>query len=119
MVVGYLALVSRTIVPPPAPLLSLVIVAALLVTGYQALKNLRDFISGVALIQEDLLNRSYQARGGQGPAHYYGSFERLGTFRIVSKAYYQNSPGQRYRVVYSPISKIVWALEPPDQRIWS
>jgi hypothetical protein len=36
--------------------------------------------------------------------------------RMTSKAYFQNSPGRRYRVVYSPVSKIVWALEPPDLR---
>jgi hypothetical protein len=47
----------------------------------------------------------------------FGRFERLGTLRLTSKAYFQNSPGQRYRVVYSPISKIVWALEPPDERV--
>ena len=118
MVAGYLALVSREIVPPPVPLFWLLIIAVVLVTGYQAIQNLRDLISGVALVEEDLLNRSYRARGAQGRGSCHGSFERLGTLRMIPKAYVQNSPGRRYRVVYSPASKIVWALEPPDIRIW-
>jgi hypothetical protein len=119
MCVGYLILVSKAIVPPPGLLLYLVIGAVILVTGYQAVQNLRDLISGVALVQEDLLNRSYRSRGAPGRGRSYGRFERLGTLRMTSKAYFQNEPGQRYRVVYSPVSKIVWALEPADQRIWS
>ncbi len=118
MCVAYRALVSKAIVPPPGLLLYLVMGATILVTGYQAVQKLRDLISGVVLVQEDLLNRSYRTRGAPGRGRPFGRFERLGTLRMTSKAYFQNSPGQRYRVVYSPISKIVWALEPPDQRRW-
>jgi xanthosine utilization system XapX-like protein len=117
MIAGYLFLVGRDVVPPPPPLLSLVLVLVILFLGYQALQRLRDLISGVALAQEDLLNRSYAARSAQGRGSYFGKFERLGTLRLIPKVHFQNSPGQRYRVVYSPASKIVWALEPPDPRI--
>lgn len=112
---GYLVLVGQDLVPPPPAPLWIVIVLALLATGYDAIQNLRDLISGISLVQEDLLNRSY--RTGAGPNRHRGRFERLGTLRMSRKAYFQNSPGQRYRVVYSPISKIVWELKPPDLRI--
>ena len=103
MVAGYLILVGRSIAPPPPMLLIVVIVLAILFTGYQAVQRLRDLISGAALAEEDLLNRSYRSRSAQGRGTNFGVFERLGT-------------GQRYRVVYSPVSKIVWALEPPEER---
>jgi len=118
VVVGYLALVLSAIAPAPPPLLALVLGLVLLMTGYQALQRLRDLRSGVALAQEDLLNSSFRADGGNGRGTSYGRFERLGTLQIISKVYSQNSSGQRYRVVYSPASKIVWALEPPDPRIY-
>ena len=112
---GYLVLVGRELTSSPPPALWFVIVLALLATGYQAIQGLRDLISGTALMQEDLLDRSY--RTGAGPNRCRGRFEKLGTLTLSRKAYFQNSPGQRYRVVYSPISKTVWALEPPDLRI--
>lgn len=116
MVAGYLFLVGRGIVPSPPLLFSLFVVLVILFTGHQAIQRLRDVISGAALVQEDLLNRSY-ARRARGRGTYHGVFERLGNLRLMPKAHFQNSPGQRYRVVYSPASKIVWALEPPDPRI--
>lgn len=116
MVAGYLVLASRGIIPPPVPLFYLFIAAVFLFTGYQALQSLRDLASGVALVQEDLLSRSHRSRG-QGSGTCWGIFEQLGRMRMTPKAYFQNSPGQRYRVVYCPVSKIVWALEPPDLRI--
>jgi xanthosine utilization system XapX-like protein len=117
MVAGYLYLVSRSIVPAPPWLLWLVLGAVILLYGYQTIQNLRDLVSGTALVQEDLLNRSYRGRGGQGKGTCFGTFERLGTLRMVPGAYFQNSPGQRYRVIYSPASKTVWALEPPEARV--
>ena len=114
---GYLYLVSREIVPGPPLLLSLVLLAAFLFTGHQAVQSLRDLASGSALAQEDLLNESRRSGSGQGRGTCWGVFERLGRMRMVPKVYFQNSPGRRYRVVYSPVSKIVWALEPPDLRI--
>jgi hypothetical protein len=119
MVAGYLALARSAIIPPPVPLFYLFIGVVTLVIGYQALQCLRDLVAGVAQVQEDLLKRSYRSRAGHGRASSYGRFERLGTLRLSSKDHVQHAPGQRYRVVYSPASKIVWALEPPDPRIWS
>jgi len=116
MVAGYLVLASRGIIPSPALLFYLFIAVVFLFTGYQALQSLRDLASGFALVQEDLLNRSHRLRR-QGRGTCWGIFERLGRMRMTPKAYFQNSPGQRYRVVYSPASRIVWALEAPDLRI--
>jgi hypothetical protein len=112
MVAGYLGVVSLGIIPRPVPLFWLFIVVVILFTSYDALQALRDLASGTALVQEDLLNRSYRTRNRQ-----MGRFERLGSLRMTKQAYFQNSPGRRYRVVYSPVSKIVWALEPPEIRI--
>jgi len=117
MVAGYLFAASRSIVPPPKPVFWLFIAVVVLFTGYQSQQSLRDLISGRALAQEDLLDSSYRARSAQGRGTCFGRFQRLGTLRMIPKAYFQNSPGQRYRVVYSPVSKIVWALEPPDDRV--
>jgi len=117
MVAGYFALVSRAILPRPVALFYVFIVVVLLFTGYQAAQNLRDLLSGSALAQEDLLNRSHRSRRGKGRGTRWGTFERLGRMQMTPNAYSQGSPGQRYRVVYSPISKIVWTLEPPDARI--
>lgn len=113
MVAGYLALVAKAIVPGPPALFYIFIVVVILFTGYDAVQSLRDLFSGVALMQEDLMKNSYR---GRGPGHYYGEFERLGKLRLIPKAHFQNSPGSRYRVVYSPVSKVVWALEPPERR---
>ena len=115
MVAAYLALVGRSILPAPQPLFLIFIGAVTLVTGYGAVQGLRDLAAGAALAQEDLLRRSFRSRGSGG---YYGRFEKLGTLRMTRRAYFGNSDGVRYRVVYSPASKIVWALEPPEQRTW-
>lgn len=91
----------------------------IVIIGYQAVQHLRDLVSGVAQAQEDLLKRSSRARGGYAWSNSCGRFERLGTLWMGLKLYVQHGPGQRYRVVYSPASKIVWAFEPPDPRIRS
>lgn len=95
--------------PPPLALLvflGLVIV----VTGWAALNRVRDLAAGVALVQEDLLTRSWRS-GGAGAKPFRGQFEQLGRMRLTSKAYGQGQNGVRYRVCYSPASKIVWRLE--------
>ena len=71
----------------------------------------RDLVSGVALVQEDVLERSWRSRGASGPNASNGKFEQLGRMRLSSKAYGQGQNGVRYRVSYSPASKIVWSLE--------
>jgi hypothetical protein len=95
--------------PPPLALLvflGLVIV----VTGWTALNRVRDLAAGVALVQEDLLTRSWRS-GGAGAKPFRGQFEQLGRMRLSSKAYGQGQNSVRYRVCYSPASKIVWSLE--------
>jgi hypothetical protein len=83
----------------------------LLVMGFQAVQRLRDLLSGVALVKDDLLERSWRS-SGRGSATYHGKFEKMGRLRIIKKAHFQSQSGQRYRVVYSPVSRIVWTLEP-------
>ena len=94
---------------PPALLLFLGLV--IVVTGWAALNRVRDLMAGVALVQEDLLIRSWRSRGASGPKAFHGQFEQLGRMRLSSKAYGQGQNGFRYRVCYSPASKIVWWLE--------
>jgi len=94
--------------PPSAILLSFLGVI-IVVTGYRALQRLRDMAAGAALVREDLLQRSWRTRRGQG---HYGKFEQLGTLRLRQTAPSQGQPGQRHRVIYSPASKIAWRLEP-------
>ena len=91
-------------------LLVLFLALVILVIGYQAVQRLRDLLAGVALVQDDLLERSWRTRG-RG-RHFYGSFAQLGRMRLMPKAHFQTANGQRVRVVYSPVSKIVWSLEP-------
>lgn len=118
MVAGYAILARLLGLAPPPPPLYLFIAVVVLFTGYSAFQHLRDLRSGVALAEEDLLDRSYSGRGGNGGASYFGRFERLGTLRLSKGDYTQRGAGQRYRVVYSPASKIAWALEPPGPRVW-
>ena len=94
---------------PPPLLLFLFLGVVILVTGYRALQRMRDLASSIALVQDDMLERLWRARRGQG---HYGKFVQLGTLRLRQRAYSQGQPGQRHRIVYSPASKIVWALEP-------
>jgi hypothetical protein len=93
---------------PPALLIFLGLV--IVVTGWAALNRVRDLTVGVALVQEDLLTRSWRSRGA-GTKPFHGQFERLGRMRLTSEAYGQSQNGVRYRVCYSPASKIVWRLE--------
>jgi hypothetical protein len=97
--------------PPPIALL-LFLGVVLLVTGYTAFLRTRDLLSGRAVVRDDLLVGSRRA-GVRGPGRMrcYGEFEKLGKLRIRNNAYVQRPVNQRYRVVYSPVSKIVWALE--------
>ena len=96
--------------PPPAALL-LFLGFIILAVGWTAIQRMRDLASGVALVHEDLLQRSYRSRRGQ---HQWGTFAQLGKLSLTVKAYHQGRHGRRHRVVYSPASKIVWWLEPLD-----
>jgi hypothetical protein len=95
----------------PAPLALLAFLGlVIVVTAWAAVNRVRDLAAGAALVQEDLLTRSWRS-GGAGAKPFRGKFERLGRMRLTSKAYGQGQNGVRYRVCYSPASKIVWWLE--------
>lgn len=82
----------------------------LLVLGFQAVQRLRDLFSGVAIAREDVLQRSWRT-GGRG-RQFFGNFNNLGKMRLMPNAHFQSQRGVRSRVVYSPVSKIVWSIEP-------
>src|SRR4051812_36008717 len=99
------------IIGAPAPVALLLFLGLVIVlTGWAALNRVRDLAAGVALVQEDLLKRSLRSRGATTKP-FHGRFEQLGRMRLSSKAYGQGQIGVRYRVCYSPASKIVWWLE--------
>ncbi len=108
-VVFYLPRLTGTS-PPIALILFLGLVVA--VMAWIAWLRLRDVTAGVALVEEDRLERLVHARNASGPQAYRGRFERLGRMRLSRSAYKQGQNGARYRVAYSPASRIVWALEP-------
>jgi hypothetical protein len=95
--------------PPPIPLI-LFLCLVILVVGWDAFNRIRDLTSGTALVREDLLERSWRSRRASTKP-FHGRFEQLGSMRLTSKAYGQSQNGARYRVCYSPASKIVWWLE--------
>ncbi|MFL5805817.1 MAG: hypothetical protein ACJ8CR_29285 [Roseiflexaceae bacterium] len=97
---------------PPPVALALFLGFVILWMGYQALQRIRDLILGVALVQEDVLERSWASRG-RG-RHFFGRFAQLGTLSMIPKVHFQSQNGRRYRVIYSPASKIVWGLEQLD-----
>jgi hypothetical protein len=106
-VVGFLRNITGA---PPPLLLILFLVFLVLLMGWVALNRVRDLASGVAVVQEDLLQRL--SRGSGGRRHAFGEFEQLGRFSLTTKAFHQGQPLHRHRVTYSPASKIVWTLEP-------
>ena len=100
---------------PPPILLPLFLAFVLLVVGWAAFNRLRDLVAGTAIIQDDLLERSWRSRGSSRPSPFHGKFTQLGTMRLSPKAWSQGKNGARYLVAYSPASKIVWSLEPVDR----
>jgi polyferredoxin len=97
----------------PPVVLYLFIVLVLVVTGFQAVQRIRDLLLGMALVEDDVLERSWRGGGrGAGSAIFFGKFERLGKLCVMRKAHFESQNGERYRVIYSPVSRIVWALEP-------
>ena len=95
----------------PPVYLPLFLGLVILVMGWTAIQRVRDVLSGVALVREDLLQRSWRSGHNRGSGHFYGQFAQLGKLRLTSKDSIQSMNGQRYRVVYSPVSRIVWSLE--------
>ncbi|HJZ49028.1 MAG TPA: hypothetical protein VKE41_17750 [Roseiflexaceae bacterium] len=96
--------------PPPLGL-PLFLGFVIFVVGWAALNRMRDLASGVALVREDVLQRSWRSGGSRGLHPFKGKFQQLGTMRLTAKAWGQGQNGARYRVYYSPASKIVWSLE--------
>jgi hypothetical protein len=107
----FVAVFLRNITGAPPPMLLILFLGlVVLFMGWVALNRMRDLMSGVALVQEDLLQRLSRGTGRQ--RHAYGEFEQLGRFTLTTKAFHQGQRDQRHRVTYSPASKIVWTLEP-------
>ena len=95
-----------------APLFVILFLCALvLFMGGIAVTRIRDLVSGVALLQEDVLELAWRAGRTSRSRDYYGKFTRLGKLQLVPSAYHQGINGFRYRICYSPVSKIVWSLE--------
>jgi hypothetical protein len=97
---------------PPSLFLILFLWVVILIVGWTALNRIRDLVSGVVLVQEDVLERSWRSGRRSRSRPLKGKFTRLGNMRLTSNAYGQGHNGFRYRVAYSPASKIVWSLEP-------
>jgi hypothetical protein len=100
------------------PLFALFFAVIFLVLGYQALQRLRDLRAGSAIVERDVLENSHRASyrsSSRSRRIFFGRFARLGRMRLMPKAHFNTQPGQTYWVHYSPVSKIVWELEPADE----
>ena len=111
-------------------ILILVMVVVLAVTGWIAVKRVRDLASGVALVVEDQITSMLRGRRGPSNSHCFGIFAGLGTLRMPVRDFNrigtERAMGQvpelggeaagpveswTYRVEYSPASKIAWSVE--------
>ncbi|MCC6177993.1 MAG: hypothetical protein IT305_22050 [Chloroflexi bacterium] len=113
-----LAVLARVVVtgslalsPEAALVIGGFLVVGILFTGWDALQCLQDLCAGVAVTDEDRLEHCWNSNR-PGRWGYAGKFARLGRLRMTSRLYSQVMPSVRYRVVYSPVSKRVWAVEP-------
>ena len=104
---AYLAIAASGSVPFPSTLLWIVIAAVCLALGSQAALRLRDIALGVALVEQDVMIRSWHAAGNN--TDLYGKFQRLGILKLGPKVQAPNAGGL-FRVTHSPASKIVWDL---------
>jgi len=95
----------------PSLFLILFLCAVILIMGWIAVNRIRDLVSGVVLVQEDVLELSWRSGRTSRSRPFNGKFTQLGKMRLTSKAYGQGQNGFRYRVFYCPASKIVWSLE--------
>lgn len=112
MIGGYLTTVQLGIIPPAPVLFYAFIALVMLVVGYQAVQALRDLLAGAALVDEDILVRAWRTSGPSNDC--YAKFERLGTLRVSAQALPSFAQRLRYRIAYSPASKIAWTIEPVD-----
>ncbi len=81
---------------PPSLFLMLFLCTLILLLGWIAVNCLRDLLSGVALIQEDVLELAWRAGRTARSKDFYGKFTQLGKMRLVSSAYRQGIRGFRY-----------------------
>lgn len=112
LVAAYLVTINLGFFPPPSLPFYAFIAVVLLFLGYQAFQAIRDILSGVAVVEEDILVSMRHSRASGNALS--GKFERLGTFRVPRKVGISAAQRIKYRVTYSPGSKIVWALEKTD-----
>ena len=102
----------RELTSSPPPLFVILFLCALVFfMGWIAVERVRDLVSGVALLQEDVLETAWRAGRTSRSRDYYGNFTQLGKMKLVPSAYHQGIHGLRYRICYSPVSQIVWSLE--------
>ena len=79
----------------------------LLFFGFLARTWLRDLVFGAALVREATLTELFFA-GGTPCA----TFAQIGTFSVNDrKVHATATTGPRYRIVYSPASRLIWTLE--------
>lgn len=102
----------RDLIGSASPLLVVFVVVVIGVLGFQSLGRIRDLMSGLALVREDVLTISHPSRASG--RMFFGSFKELGRMRLMPKAHFGTSNGMRCRVTYSPISRIVWTLDKLD-----
>jgi hypothetical protein len=113
VVLGAYLTVLRGIFGEPSIPFLLLMGVVLFAVGHRAVQRLRDLFSGAARVQEDVLERVWRPRySGGGRRNRYGEFATLGRMMMMPKPFMEGGAGQRYRVVYSPASRVVWALEP-------
>ena len=90
-------------------------VVALLLSGYKAVRRIRDLVSGVALVREDILENVLAFRLPWGRrSDDAGESGQIGGLHLTSGAAVQARGRGRHRITYSPASKLVWSLEPLD-----
>lgn len=90
------------------------VLVLLLFSGYSGLRLLlllRDLRAGTALTRVDLLEKILPPGKGND---YHGRFTELGRLRLPPEIEIGVPKGHHYRLLYSPASRIIWALEPAD-----
>jgi hypothetical protein len=109
---GYVVMAIIGAIPHPPLAVYLILALVFLLIGYQVVQAVRDLASGVVLVDEDVLIHSWRATGFGNDQ--YGKFERLGTFSLKLRVALSPVSNTRYRMTYSPASKIIWSLDPAE-----
>ena len=111
IVAAYVTMFRPLVEVPAIPFFALM-GAVLLLNGVTTLRRSRDLLSGVALVQEDVLERF--GRSGRRRRSSYAVFSALGWLWMTAAVLLPGRKGHRHRITYSPASRIVWNLEPLD-----